>query len=106
MALRLVSKSDDYQAGPPGFEFDGTRDDNRELTKCLSSIQLPSKDVLVSLFLALKLEEWRMRFRSSSQFGGATYSHPQKATTLSSITEGKRIRLGADSFLRKRCRLS
>ncbi|KAH6884065.1 transcriptional activator hac1 [Thelonectria olida] len=93
MALRLVSEKCEDRAGTWWCESNGTRDDDRELSQCLSSIDLPSKDVLVALFYALKVEDWRIERRQSKQGYVSNGMGAKRSMTDASRSEQKRCRL-------------
>jgi hypothetical protein len=93
MALRLVSERCEDRVGTWWCESTGTRDDDRELSRCLSSIDLPSKDVLVALFYALKVEEWRIQNRQSKQSHLLNGMGTKRSMTDASRSEQKRCRL-------------
>ena len=62
-ALRLVSEGRDYRVGTQQFEADVTRGEFAGEPSHLSSMSLPSKEVLLTLLWALKVEERRIQRR-------------------------------------------
>lgn len=62
-ALRLVSEGRENRAGDLPNESSTTREVDRELTQCLSSIVLPSREVLLTLSWALKVEVLKIEKR-------------------------------------------
>lgn len=70
-ALRLVSAEGcDDRVENLRSESGVTRDEVRQLTQCLSDITLPSREVLLTLLWALKVEERRIQKRSRSEVLG------------------------------------
>jgi len=57
VALRLASEGCDDRVEILRSESSVTRDDDRELTQCLRGIILPSREVLMTLLWAVKVEE-------------------------------------------------
>jgi transcriptional activator HAC1 len=66
VALRLVSEGRDDRVGHLPNGPRATREVDSELTQCLSNIVLPSKEVLMTLLWALKVEERRIWIRQQS----------------------------------------
>ncbi|KAG5936874.1 hypothetical protein E4U53_000134 [Claviceps sorghi] len=60
-ALRLVSEGRDDRVVDLGDESSVTRDQVSELTRCLKSIVLPSRETLMALLWALKLEDRKIQ---------------------------------------------
>lgn len=107
VALRLVSEGREDRVGNLRRESSGTRDDDRELTRCLSGIALPSKDVLLTLLWALKVEERRIRRRSGAVLDPETRSQQQPAHNYKlKVVGDKRKMADVDSSKQKRCRLA
>jgi transcriptional activator HAC1 len=63
-ALRLVSEGCDSRVGDIESESSATRDQVSELTRCLRGIVLPSREVLMTLLWALKVQECKTRRRN------------------------------------------
>lgn len=64
VALRLVSEGRDNRVGTLQCEPSATRGNDDQLTRSLSSIVLPSREVLLTLLWALKVEERRSQRRN------------------------------------------
>ncbi|PNY26569.1 Transcriptional activator hacA [Tolypocladium capitatum] len=85
VAMRLVSEGCDDRVENLRSESDGTRDEVRQLTRCLKGITLPPQEVLLTLLWALKVEERRIRRRSESLLepeSGTPTVKPTKTNTL------------------------
>lgn len=107
VALRLVSEGREDRVGNLQRESSGTRGDDHELTRCLSGIALPSKDVLLTLLWALKVEERRIRRRSGVVLDPGTRSQQQPAHNYKlEVVGDKRKMADVDSSKQKRCRLA
>ena len=67
VAMRLVgSKEQDNQVGTSPAELIVTRECDRELAECLKQIALPSKEVLMTLLWALKIEQKRIQRKNQN----------------------------------------
>jgi transcriptional activator HAC1 len=67
-ALRLVSEGRDDRVETSRGESSATRDNvDRELTECLSSTALPSREVLLTLLWSIKVEERRQQRKKMQQ---------------------------------------
>lgn len=62
----MVSEGRDDRVETAMRESEVTRDVDSELTRCLSGIALPSKEVLLTLVWALKVEQRKMTRRSDA----------------------------------------
>lgn len=78
-ALRLVSEGRDDRGGIPASESCATRGDC-ELERCLRSVTLPSREVLITLWWAVKVEERRIRLRQHKKQAAAL--DPEKRASL------------------------
>lgn len=78
-ALRLVSEGRDDRGGIPSSESCATRGDC-ELERCLRSVALPSREVLITLWWALKVEERRIRLKQHKRQAAAL--DPEKRASL------------------------
>ncbi|OAA35409.1 hypothetical protein NOR_07988 [Metarhizium rileyi] len=67
-ALRLVSEGCDSRVEDAGSESSATRDQVSELTRCLKGIELPSREALMTLLWAVKLEERKSRRGEDEKF--------------------------------------
>lgn len=74
MALRLDSEGREDQVESLRRETNGARDEERQLTQCLSSIKLPSKQVLMTLLWAIRVEEQRIRRKQDAALNLETRS--------------------------------
>lgn len=81
VALRLVSEGRDDQDGNSKRESDVTRGDVCELTKCLSGIQLPSKELLLTLMWALKVEDARIQKKDRAAASQLASGSPEQQPT-------------------------
>lgn len=107
VALRLVSEGRDDRVGNLRRESNGTRGDDSELTRCLSGIALPSKDVLLTLLWALKVEERRIRRRSGAALDPETRSQQHQPAPNYKLEVGEKRKMAdVDGSNQKRCRLS
>lgn len=66
VALRLVSEGSDDRVVNHELGSYGTRGEDAELAKCLRGIALPSRDVLLTLLWALKVEDQRISRKSEA----------------------------------------
>jgi len=80
VALRLVSEGRDDQGGNLKRESDVTRGEVCELTRCLSGIHLPSKELLLTLMWALKVEDARIQEKDRAVSELACESPEQEPT--------------------------
>ncbi|PFH57044.1 hypothetical protein XA68_15589 [Ophiocordyceps unilateralis] len=71
-ALRLVSEGCDDRAESLRAESRATRGVVAGLTQCLRDVDLPSREVLLTLLWALRLEERKIQRRSEA------YSRPER----------------------------
>lgn len=110
VALRLVSEGRDDRVGILRRESEVTRDVDRELTDCLSGIALPSREVLLTLLWALKVEERRIsRRRSDAVLDPETGAPAQPNYSNQSIelkVAGVKRRRQPVGGTRTRCRLT
>lgn len=107
VALRLVSERCEDRVEVLRRESNATRDDDRELVQCLSGITLPSKDVLLTLLWALKVEERRIKRRSGAALDPETRSQTQPIINYKlKVIGAKRKVADADDSNQKRYRLS
>lgn len=83
-ALRLVSEGCDDRVEDRGNESSATREQVSELTRCLKSIVLPSREALMALLLALKLEHGKIQQKNMSDLrleNGVLEHHQQPLST-------------------------
>ncbi|POR36365.1 Transcriptional activator HAC1 [Tolypocladium paradoxum] len=109
VAMRLVSEGCDDRVENLRSESDGTRDEVRQLTRCLRDMALPSQEVLLTLLWALKVEERRIQRRSEALVepeSGTPADEPTKTYILKlSGMKRSRRRVGGTSAP-KRLRLT
>ncbi|KAG6056111.1 hypothetical protein E4U17_002470 [Claviceps sp. LM77 group G4] len=84
-ALRLVSEGCDDRVGGLGIESSGTRDQVSELTQCLRGIVLPSREILITLLWALKVEERKISQRNVRSPRRERDSSDQQSTAPTSL---------------------
>lgn len=65
-ALRLVSEGRDDRDGSSDNESCATRGDQCELTQSLRSVNLPSREVLLTLLWALRVEERKIQQKQAA----------------------------------------
>lgn len=65
-ALRLVSEGRDDRDGSSDNESCATRGDECELTQSLRSVNLPSREVLLTLLWALRVEERKIQQKQAA----------------------------------------
>lgn len=110
VALRLVSEGRDDQDGNSKRESDVTRGDVCELTKCLSGIQLPSKELLLTLMWALKVEDARIQKKDRAAVSQLASGSPEQQPTqkfVLKIASKKHLKMQQQRVggIRKRYRL-
>lgn len=97
VALRLVSEGCDSRVEDAERETEDSRGQD-ELVRCLSEITLPSRELLVTLLWALRLEEARIQREAGEVIDPETRSplrvhQPSKKAALSVILEEENNRV-------------
>lgn len=107
-ALRLVSKRCDDRVEHFGSESRKTRGENGQLTQCLRGITLPSREVLVTLLWALRVEEQRLQRRSEAMLGSGRGISTEQPTTkyVLKVSKSSQRGRGAGCGNNKRYRLA
>lgn len=105
VALRLVSEGREDRVENLCRESSGTREQDRELTECLSGIVLPSREVLMTLLWALKVEDQRIQKGSGAVLApvSGSPSEQQQPTNIRYILKvsGRKQRLRQQQQLLK-----
>ncbi|KAG6002732.1 hypothetical protein E4U43_001055 [Claviceps pusilla] len=86
-ALRLVSEGCDDRVEDRGSESSATREQVSELTRCLKSIVLPSREALMALLLALKIEHGKIQQKNMSdvRLANGVLEHHQRPLSTAKI---------------------
>lgn len=109
-ALRLVSEGCDSRVGDIGSESSATRDQVSELTQCLRGIVLPSREVLMTLLWALKVEERKIQRRNDEnpqlESGTPEYESSHTKTFVLKVSGMKRSTQLDGRMANKRSRLA
>uniref|UniRef100_A0A1Y1K7N4 BZIP domain-containing protein n=1 Tax=Photinus pyralis TaxID=7054 RepID=A0A1Y1K7N4_PHOPY len=109
-ALRLVSEGCDSRVGDIGSESSATRDQVSELTQCLRGIVLPSREVLMTLLWALKVEERKIQRRNDEkpqlESGTPEYQSSHTKTFVLKVSGMKRSTQLDGRMANKRSRLA
>lgn len=107
--LRLVSEGCDDRVGGIGSESSATRAQVSELTRCLRGVVLPSREVLMTLLWALKVEERKIQRTNDARLqseSGALKHQPKSSskTFVLKLSGRKRGRTGVSGNTQKRFR--
>lgn len=97
VALRLVSEVCDDRVETKRPKSEVACDVDRDLTQCLRSVSLPSKEVLLTLLWALSVEEQRMRRRN----GIASLGRENSASSQHQASHRFVLQRGSDGRKRK-----
>lgn len=101
VALRLVSGGRDDQLVSRESESCATREQDGELAQCLSGVELPSREVLLTLLWTLKMEEKKLSRRNST----STSTTPSASGLTSERSVMAKKRLHSIGAARRRPRM-